>query len=50
MSIDPINFAAILAMGALTYFTRILGFLIAVVYHYSMGGYGALALRRARHR
>ena len=29
MSIDPINFAAILAMGALTYFTRILGFLIA---------------------
>lgn len=29
MSIDPINFAAILAMGVLTYFTRILGFLIA---------------------
>ena len=29
MSIDPVNFAAILAMGALTYFTRILGFLIA---------------------
>lgn len=29
MSIDPVNLAAILAMGALTYFTRILGFLIA---------------------
>jgi uncharacterized membrane protein len=29
MTIDPANFAAILAMGAVTYFTRILGFLIA---------------------
>lgn len=29
MTIDPVNFAAILAMGALTYLTRILGFLIA---------------------
>ncbi|MCM5556946.1 AzlD family protein [Pleomorphomonas sp. JP5] len=29
MTIDPVNFAAILAMGALTYFTRILGFLVA---------------------
>lgn len=29
MTIDPVNFAAILAMGALTYVTRILGFLIA---------------------
>ena len=29
MTIDPVNFAAILAMGVLTYMTRILGFLIA---------------------
>jgi uncharacterized membrane protein len=29
MTIDPVNFAAIVAMGALTYLTRILGFLIA---------------------
>ncbi len=29
MTIDPVNLAAILAMGALTYLTRILGFLIA---------------------
>lgn len=29
MTIDPVNLAAILAMGVLTYFTRILGFLIA---------------------
>lgn len=29
MTIDPANFAAILAMGALTYMTRLLGFLIA---------------------
>jgi uncharacterized membrane protein len=29
MTIDPMNFAAILAMGALTYLTRLLGFLIA---------------------
>lgn len=29
MTIDPANLAAILAMGALTYMTRILGFLIA---------------------
>ena len=28
----------------------LLGFLLAVVYHYSVGGYGALALCRARHR
>jgi len=29
VTIDPVNFAAILAMGVLTYMTRILGFLIA---------------------
>lgn len=29
MTIDTVNLAAILAMGALTYITRILGFLIA---------------------
>ncbi len=29
MTIDPVNLAAVLAMGALTYMTRILGFLIA---------------------
>ncbi|WP_026793025.1 AzlD family protein [Pleomorphomonas oryzae] len=29
MTIDPVNFTAILAMGVLTYMTRILGFLIA---------------------
>lgn len=29
MTIDPVNLAAILAMGVLTYMTRILGFLIA---------------------
>ncbi|MBS1183139.1 MAG: branched-chain amino acid transport protein AzlD [Proteobacteria bacterium] len=29
MTIDPVNFAAILAMGILTYMTRLLGFLIA---------------------
>lgn len=29
MTIDPVNLAAILAMGTLTYMTRILGFLIA---------------------